>query len=68
MPVSAVAAGRARDRGGTTPHGSDIMADALAEEEVARTAEQFMAGQSPPPMKHATAVRAAARSSSASDS
>lgn len=45
LPVSAVAAGRARLGSEGMPQGSDIMADALAEEEVARTAQQFMSMQ-----------------------
>ena len=45
MPVSAVAAGKALKRENNMPHGSDIMADALAEEEVASTAQRFMAMQ-----------------------
>ena len=45
LPVSAIAAGRAPKREGQTPSGSDIMLDALAEEEVAHAAMRFMQSQ-----------------------
>jgi hypothetical protein len=46
MPVSAVMAGMAPERGKTVPTGADIMLDALAEEDVAHKARQFL-GQQP---------------------
>lgn len=44
LPFSAVSVGRAPARAGAAPTGSDVLADALAEEEVARLAAQFMEG------------------------
>ena len=51
LPVSAVTAGRVRLRTDAITQGSDIMADALAEEEIAQAAQKFMAmqKQQPPP-------------------
>ena len=42
LPLSAVAIGKAPSRGDTTPTGSDILLDALQEEEVAAQAQQFL--------------------------
>lgn len=42
LPLSAVAIGKAPSRGDTTPTGSDILVDALQEEEVAAQAQQFL--------------------------
>ena len=42
LPISAVAAGKAQKRAGSLPMGSDIMADVLAEEEIAAAAQKFM--------------------------
>ena len=42
LPISAVATGQAPARSGSTPTGSDILLDALREEEVAAKAQQFL--------------------------
>lgn len=42
LPVSAVAAGKAQKYAGSLPLGSDIMADVIAEEEIAAAAQMFM--------------------------
>ena len=42
LPVSAVALGKAPSRSDTTPSGSDILLDALHEQEVAHQAQQFL--------------------------
>eukprot|EP00884_Botryococcus_braunii_P005296 jgi/Botrbrau1/14768/Bobra.0284s0002.1 len=45
MPVSAVMAGRVPDRSSSIPTGADIMLDAVAEEDVAHQALQFLKRQ-----------------------
>ena len=42
LPLSAVALGKAPERSGSIPTGSDILLDALREEEVAAQAQQFL--------------------------
>ena len=42
LPISAVATGQAPARAGSTPTGSDILLDALREEEVAAQAQHFL--------------------------
>ena len=42
LPLSAVAVGKAPSRADTTPTGSDILLDALHEEQVAAQAQQFL--------------------------
>lgn len=45
LPISAVAVGKAPSRGDSTPTGSDILLDALQEEEVAAQAQQFLGSE-----------------------
>lgn len=45
LPISAVAVGKAPPRGDSTPTGSDILLDALHEEEVAAQAQQFLGSE-----------------------
>ena len=45
LPISAVAVGKAPSRGDSTPTGSDILLDALQEEEVAAQAQQFLSSE-----------------------
>lgn len=42
LPVSAVALGKAPSRSDTIPTGSDVLLDALYEQEVAHQAQQFL--------------------------
>ena len=42
LPVSAVALGKAPSRSESTPTGSDVLLDALHEQEVAHHAQQFL--------------------------
>lgn len=42
LPLSAVSIGKAPSRADSTPTGSDILLDALQEEEVAAQAQQFL--------------------------
>jgi len=42
LPISAVALGKAPSRADSIPTGSDILLDALREEEVAAQAQQFL--------------------------
>ena len=45
LPLSAVSIGKAPSRGDSTPTGSDILLDALQEEEVAAQAQQFLGSE-----------------------